>query len=740
MPQLQLPIFPAGVTEINSRIAVQKEAGRVFYLHGHLPVFQHEEQDVRSFRMFTSQMIAGGTVKPKEIVKTFGVPMITVKRYVKLYRDHGSKGFYEANPRHSSASVLKGPVLEQAQQLLDEGRSVPEVAAELNVLTNTLHKAIRAGRLRGPQKKAGAATEVTNKSERSQTDSQAPMGNGATRSLERVAAAMGELESAPIEFQATCDVAQGGVLLALPALLAAGLLRCTPEFYQLPKGFYGIESIFLLLGLMALARIRSLEQLRYQAPGEWGKLLGLDRIPEVRTLRAKLKLLCQDMGLAMRWNAALAQEWIARQNATELYFYGDGHVRVYHGDQTALPRHYVARERLCLRATTDYWINAMDGQPFLYVNKEVDPGLIATLKGDVIPWLEANVAKTPEQEQRLAEDPRAHWFTMVFDREGYSPELFEQMRKKRIAILSYHKFPGDDWRSEEFATYSVTLAGGETVTLQLAERGSQLSNKLWLREIRKLTDTGHQTSILTTNFQAPMTTLAVSLFARWSQENFFRYMREHFGLDRLIEYGTELIPDAISVVNPAWRKLDSRIRSKAGQLFRLAARFGALVLSEDPSESQVLGFQHRKGHLREETQALQLEIDNLKQLRKKTEHHIPVNSLPEEDQFTRLCTERKHFIDTLKMIAYRAESSMASLLREHMARGGDDARALLRQIFQTEADLTPDLAANTLTVSLHHLTQAAHDQAIEQLLADLNATQTVFPGTQLTLVFKLGSA
>jgi transposase-like protein len=117
-----------------------------------------------------------------------------------------------------------------------------------------------------------------------------------------------------------------------------------------------------------------------------------------------------------------------------------------------------------------------------------------------------------------------------------------------------------------------------------------------------------------------------------------------------------------------------------------------------------------------------------------------VKSLPEEDRFTRLRTERKHFIDTLKMIAYRAESSMASLLREHMARGGDDARALLRQIFQTEADLTPDLAANTLTVRLHHLTLAAHDQAIEQLLADLNATQTVFPGTNLTPVFKLGSS
>jgi len=151
---MQLPIFPAGVTEINNRIAVQKEAGKVFYPHGHLPVFHHEENDVRSFRMFTSQMIAGGTVKPKEIVETFGVPMVTVKRYVKVYRERDSKGFYEAPPRQSSASVLNGPVLERAQQLFDETRSVPEVAAELNVLANTLHKTIRAGRLRGPQKKA----------------------------------------------------------------------------------------------------------------------------------------------------------------------------------------------------------------------------------------------------------------------------------------------------------------------------------------------------------------------------------------------------------------------------------------------------------------------------------------------------------------------------------------------------------------------------------------------------------
>ena len=154
MPQLQLPIFPAGVTEINTRVAVEARDGRVCYIHGHLPVFQHDEKDVWSFRMFTSQMIVNGTAKPKEIVRTFGVPMGTVKRYMKVYRDYGAKGFYEPKPRHSSASVLKGEGLERAQQLLDEGQNVPEVAKQLKVLANTLHKAIRAGRLRQPQKKA----------------------------------------------------------------------------------------------------------------------------------------------------------------------------------------------------------------------------------------------------------------------------------------------------------------------------------------------------------------------------------------------------------------------------------------------------------------------------------------------------------------------------------------------------------------------------------------------------------
>src|SRR5205807_2037759 len=131
-----------------------------------------------------------------------------------------------------------------------------------------------------------------------------------------------------------------------------------------------------------------------------------------------------------------------------------------------------------------------------------------------------------------------------------------------------------------------------------------------------------------------------------SQENFFRYMKEHYGLDRLVEYGTELIPESTEVVNPQWRQLDSQIRSKVGQRYRLRAEFGALALSEGLSEPEVQRYEQRQGQLQEEVQQLEVEIDNLKQQRKQTARHVPIQSLPQEERFTRLRTERKHFLDT----------------------------------------------------------------------------------------------
>lgn len=564
------------------------------------------------------------------------------------------------------------------------------------------------------------------------------MGYATTRSLERVAAAMGELKSAPIRFEAASDIPEGGVLLALPALLAMGLLRHTPKLYELPAGYYGIESLFLLLALMALARITSIEQLRYVAPGEWGNLVGLDRIPEVRCLRHKLQLLCAQEGRAAQWNTELAKQWMDQSGDEQMLFYADGHVRIYHGQQTPLPRHYVARQRLCLRATTDYWINAMDGQPFLYVNKEADPGLLATLRQDLVPWLETHAPLAAEQQQRMAADLQPPRFTLIFDREGYSPDFFAEMEAKRIAIISYHKFPGAAWPVEEFSHRSVKLVGGETIELALAERATVLSNGLSIREVRKRTASGQQVAILSTNRILPSEQLASAMFARWSQENFYKYMRQHYGLDRLAEYAVGPVPDTVLVVNPAWRKLDAEIRARAAQQQRWAAQFTALTLQEPVDSAHVTRYQARKAELQERLEGLQQEWGKLKAQRQQTPRRLPIKDLPEPDRFQRLLPERKHFLDTIKMISYRAETAMASALREHLSRA-DDARALLRQIYHTEVDLLPDEQAKTLTVRLHHLAQNAHDQTIRHLCEELNTTQTVFPGTNLHLLYQIGS-
>jgi transposase len=152
MPQLQLPIFPAGTTPITGELAFDCQGGKVTYLNGHLPVFQHRQEDLAAFRLFTSQLVVNGTASQAEIARAFHVPPKTVKRYAKRLREGSSKSFFET-PRRRSASVLKGELKEQAQSLLDEGQAVPEVARKLAVLPNTLHKAIRAKRLHQPKKR-----------------------------------------------------------------------------------------------------------------------------------------------------------------------------------------------------------------------------------------------------------------------------------------------------------------------------------------------------------------------------------------------------------------------------------------------------------------------------------------------------------------------------------------------------------------------------------------------------------
>ncbi len=229
------------------------------------------------------------------------------------------------------------------------------------------------------------------------------MGTACTRADERVAAAMGLVECATARFEAGHDVQMAGLLAGLPALCANGLLTGLGKHLHLPKGFYSALHILLTLGFMALGRIRRPEGLRHVPPGELGKVIGLDRVPEVRTLREKIAIMAAT-GNPGAWMKELAKSWMENDPDEAGYLYVDGHVRVYHGDKANLPRRYVSRERLCLRGTTDYWVNDAIGRPFFVISKAVTEGLADSLVKDIVPDLLASVPGQPTAEE-LDDDP-----------------------------------------------------------------------------------------------------------------------------------------------------------------------------------------------------------------------------------------------------------------------------------------------------------------------------------------------
>lgn len=747
MPQALLPLIPDGSTAISDRMSVVKEDRRWTYFCGVAPVFVHAEDDRASFRMFTAQLVCQGVCKQSDVVRAFGVSANSVRRSVAKYQQQGVAGFFQ--PRKTrGGTVLTGDVLVQAQTLLSQGASRRQVAEQLDVRYDTLRKAINQGRLHEPpvehDRAAGHQDDAppSDQSTRSVTDAAAEMGVACTRPEERVLAAMGMLQGAPIRFEHCRDVSFGGVLCALPALAANGLFDHLYKVFPSLGGYYTTLQVITLLSYMALCRIKTVEQLQYESPGELGKLMGLDRVPEVRCLRNKLSQLSAP-DAPDQWAGLLSQQWLEADPERTGTLYVDGHVRLYHGQQTELPRRYVARQRLCLRGTTDYWVNDAWGLPFFAVERPIDHGLLEAIQSDIVPRLLQDVPDQPSPEE-LDADPYRCRFVIVFDREGYSPAFFQQMwQKHRIACISYHKFPKDDWPEEEFTEMQVTLPRGETISLKLAERGSRLGEQklgLWVREVRKLNPSGHQTSLLSTAYGQFAAADAAGLFSRWSQENFFRYMMQHYAIDLLSEYQTEGIPGTNRpVVNPQWRELDRRYRSLRSQLQRRQAEFAAHTmhpLGEDANREAVAKWERQKSEMRETIEGLEHDVEEVKAQRKATPNHVEWDELETDDKFERLAPSRKRLLDTVKLIAYRAETALVTLVRAVLRRD-DDARSLVRDLFRSAADITPDLAAGELRIGIHTLANPRSNRAIGSLLAELNASEQTYPGTRLKLVYTL---
>ncbi len=281
---------------------------------------------------------------------------------------------------------------------------------------------------------------------------------------------------------------------------------------------------------------------------------------------------------------------------------------------------------------------------------------------------------------------------------------------------------------------------GERVSMLLAERGTWVDDRkdgLWMREVRKLTVSGHQTSLISSAYGASGMEDCVRLFSRWCQENFFHYMMEHFAIDLLSEYRTDEIPDTKRpVVNPRRRDLNRQKQSIKSKLTTRRARFAALTMHPESDESAQAKWEKRKAELVEEIQQFEHQLTEVETQMRATPHHLEWKDMPEPEKFRRLAPSRKQLVDTVRMIAYRAETAMASVVREAMARG-DDARSLLRDLFRSEADLLPELEQQIMRVHVQPTSNPRSNRAIAHLLQHLNDAEFTYPGTYLRLVYSI---
>jgi transposase len=534
----------------------------------------------------------------------------------------------------------------------------------------------------------------------------------ADRRVDRFLAHMGLLDDAPPLFASAARVPNAGVLLSLPSLVASGVFDAADQVYgSLGPAFYGLRTTVLVLLFMALWRIKRPEGLKERSPQDLGRVLGLDRAPEVKTLRRKLSRLSR-IGGAERFGRIVAERRVAAIGAAIGVLYVDGHVRVYHGKRS-LPKAHVTRLRISMPATTDYWVNDQRGDPLLVVTAEANAGLtkvLPTLLGDV---------------RGLVGERRV---TVAFDRGGWSPTLFQQLITQGFDILTYRKGRVPPVPEADF-TEREARVDGRPMRYQLADQEvAFLKGKLVLRQITRLSG-GHQTPVITSRRDLPAVEIAFRMFERWRQENFFKYMREELLLDALVDHEVEPDDPARDVPNPELGALDAERRAARAEIHRLQAEYGAAAL-ENPEQARptMRGFKIAHAALAKQIREQQQRIEKLEYRRAAVPRRIPVAERV-RGEVVKLSTERKHLTNVLKMIAYQAESDLYRLVTPHYARAEDEGRTLLHAAFASAADI--EVTTTELRVRLAPQSSAHRTRAIAALCAALDATAVTFPGTRL---------
>src|SRR5665647_2581217 len=560
-PVLQL--LPARARSVGpSAGLLEGPEGGVVFVFG-LATFSYASADLAGRRLAAVQLVTTKIASVGEVASAFGVNEATLWRWKRAFGDGGVLGLVTERPGPRRPSKLTTSLAARIVKLDATGLTLQQIAVATGVSTATVRVAL--GRVT-PRDQAPVEDDVDEPEDDAGDAELIVLAVPVPRTADRVAARFGDLVEAPVVITEGAQLPLAGLLLALPALEMTGLLPVAGEvFPPMRKGFYGLRATLLMGVFLALLREPRAEAATRIRPADLGRVLGLDRAPEVKTLRRELAELA-GYGKGAALQAALGRHHASARPDAVGFLYLDGHVRVYTGTRE-LPKTHIARMRIAGPATEETWVGDADGDPVMVITAAPSKSLAAEL-ARLLPDLRAIIG--PDRA-----------CTVVFDRGGYSPAVFMQIAAAGFDVLTYFKGAWARSASEAFTTVDYESPDGTAHTYDLAERlidlpvpaqpatggqGAKPASTLRLRLIVRRSPGGHQTPILTNRTDLSAAQVAYRMAARWRQENYFKYASEHFALDALDSYADTPDDPTRLVPNPAKARAGDHVNGARAQL------------------------------------------------------------------------------------------------------------------------------------------------------------------------------
>jgi hypothetical protein len=503
-----------------------------------------------------------------------------------------------------------------------------------------------------------------------------------------------------------------GLALYFPAIKALGLVDAARQSFSLPRSvIFGVRAVTLSLLFMTLLRKPTVESAKHLRRAEFGALVGTDRAPCVKTLRRKLEAMVVQLHSA-DFGRRLARRWVEAGIIATRYLYVDGHMKSYSGKRP-VQQFYSSKRRLAMPGVHAYFVGDKDGRPLLYLNEQ----------------LSAHLAKAmPDIVAAIRQVLGNRRFTLVFERGDFDHKLFMWLDTERIGFITYQR--GEPDLPDSAFSRRETRFEGRRIRFDMAEDRAWVGGKgPWRRVVVRARD-GHQTPIITSlGLRAPR--LACLMIARWRQENLFKYMGTHYGLDQLISYGADPADPKALVPNPEITRLERQIAQARRRAAKLKESLGDSVLEKDRGRSirELKTVQRGAvGRLR----ALETEISRLKATQKALPRKITVA----ESGTGRMVLhgEHKAIVDRIKITAYNAEEWLLKRLERHYS-NPNDVRDLLRTFAELPGDIRSD--DRGIMVTLDPPDTPIHRRALHGLVADLNAIGATHPGTDIPVIYRV---